>query len=177
VNRRFAVWLLPGEPARSALRATIRQLAARHAVVAFEPHVTVFAGRRAASEAVGGLLAGAVADLPPVTLRRGRYGESADFFKTAFIEFECDPVLERISRGVGSRLHDPQAYELRPHLSLIYKILAEPERRAIIAALPPAPEALLCDELVVASPGATDDWHDVAGWRIEERMRLGAPER
>ena len=173
--RRFAVWLLPREPERSGLRATISRLAEGHATAAFEPHVTVFAGRRDRADGVDGLLADELAGLPPLVLRGGRYGSSTEFFKSVFIAFEPDPVLERISRGVGARLHEPQAYDLQPHLSLIYKTLAEADRRAIIATLGPAPARLVCDEMVVASPGPADDWRDVPGWRIEQRFRLDGP--
>ena len=173
--RRFAIWLLPREPERSALRATIVRLAARHATLAFEPHVTVFAGRRGRTDEVGRMLAGDLAGLPPFVLQGGRYGSSPEFSKTVFIAFECDPVLERISRSVGARLREPQAYNLRPHLSLIYKTLAVADRQAIIATFSPAKATLVCDEVVVASPGPTDDWRSVAGWRIEQRIRLDGP--
>lgn len=173
--RRFAIWLLPREPERSELRATISRLAECHATAAFEPHITVFAGRRVPADAVDGLLADQLAGLPPLVLRGGRYGTSPEFFKTVFIAFEHDSVLERVSRNLGVRLCEPQAYELRPHLSLIYKTLAEADRRAIIATLGPAPAMLVCDELVVASPGPADDWRAVADWHIERRLRLDGP--
>src|SRR5512137_3044067 len=112
---RFAIWLLPREPERSELRATILRLAARHATPAFEPHVTVFAGRRARSDAVGRVLAQELAGLPPLVLLGGRYDSSPEFFKAVFVAFERDPLLERISRSVAARLSEPQAYDLRPH--------------------------------------------------------------
>lgn len=173
--RRFAIWLLPREPERSELRATIVRLAECHASVAFEPHVTVFAGRRAPADAVDGLVADGLAGLQPLVLRGGRYGTSPEFFKTVFVAFESDPVLERISGSLGARLHEPQSYELRPHLSLIYQTLAEADRQAIVATLGPAPATLVCDELVVATPGPADDWRAVADWRIERRWRLDGP--
>jgi hypothetical protein len=171
----FAIWLLPREPQRSQLRSTILRLAARHATLAFEPHVTVFAGRRTRSEGVDQRLADELAGLPPIVLRGGRHDTSPEFFKTVFIAFERDPVLERIARNVGASLRKPQVYDLRPHLSLIYKTLREADRRTIVATLGPAPATLVCDEMVVASPGPTDDWRAVAGWRVEHRVRLDGP--
>lgn len=175
VAGRFAIWLLPREPERSELRATIARLAECHATVAFEPHVTVFAGRRVRADVVNGLLADDLAGLPPLVLRGGRYGSSPEFFKTVFIAFESDPLIARISRNVGARLLEPQAYDLRLHLSLIYKTLAEDDRQAIIATLDPAPGNLVCDEVVVATPGPTDDWRAVSDWRIERRLVLDGP--
>jgi putative hydrolase of the HAD superfamily len=169
---RFAVWLMPCERDRVELRKTIRRLAGEHGAPAFEPHVTVFAGSRASDDEVGQLLLGASAGVGPLVLRSTGYGLTADFFKTVFITFERDRLLERVSRNVGRHLRRPQDYDLQPHLSLIYADLAETGKRAIIAGLDPPKSQMAFDEVVVARPGPTNDWRDVASWSTEFSVKL-----
>jgi len=63
---------------------------------------------------------------------------------------------------------------MKPQPALLFKMVAERDRHAVIDALPPAQGTMVCDEPVVVGCGHNDYWYDVAGWRIEERVPLAA---
>jgi len=169
---RFAVWLMPCERHRAELGNVIRRLANEHGAPAFEPHVTVFAGSRTRDDATSQLLADAIAGVGILELQSTGFGFTADFYKTVFLAFEPDSVLARISRHVGMHLRQRQTYDLRPHLSLVYKELVDSEKLAIIERLGSPLGRIVFDAIAIAIPGPTNDWRDVANWRIESVLRL-----
>ncbi|MBN1269679.1 MAG: 2'-5' RNA ligase family protein [Kiritimatiellae bacterium] len=172
---RFAVWLMPGSEERAKLARIIRDLAARHDVPAFDPHVTLFEGHRTAADQVERIVTAVVARADAFPLQATGLDHSADLFKTVFITFRRDPFLERLSRAIGQRLARPQQYNLQPHLSLVYKEMADEERKGVIAALEPPRPRILFDEVAVVNPGPTGEWRDVANWEVEFSLLLGAP--
>src|ERR1700731_2516080 len=119
-NMSLAYWLEPAQAARDFFAAAIAELAARFDAPLFEPHVTVYAGRKG-DENPEEMLRGALANCEPFRLSVRDIQCSDEFTKTVFVQFEPSPELLRLNRALqqGSTLHDE--YQLNPHLSLIYK--------------------------------------------------------
>ena len=173
VTVRFAVWLLPAEPLRSVLRASIARLASEFGGPVFEPHVTVYAGETSHLGVLDGLLGRIGAHdvsraLVPVGSAHG-----PEFFRAVYLELGPDPALEALGERVRNAVPGAARYELRPHLSLLYGSLDEgARRRAVeIAELPVG--AVYCNELNLVVPrNDRFDWHDVGSWSVEERREL-----
>jgi len=131
-----AFWLVPAAAAGASFSATITELAQRYAAPRFEPHITIFATHEAGNlerQDWIEITEAAVQGVDPFTVRSSGFGHSDDVFKTVYLEVEENRELRELHRRVRSQL--PDAYVLRPHLSLIYK------------AMPPPVRAHLCHEL------------------------------
>lgn len=165
-ERRFALWLVPAEPARAALTAVIRRLAEQYNAPTFEPHVTVYGGCLTDGDAMCELLDTIVTNVPPLTLTVKELDWTDEFFKTLFIAFESSDELADLCERMRRGLSRPAPYYLQPHLSLLYKQMPTDQKRRIIAGLDPPPSRITCDEARIVSPAnPTAAWRDVASWR------------
>ena len=122
VTRLLAYWLLPAESARSEFARRIENLARHYHAPVFAPHVTIYAGTveeapdpaatRAVLEQVG-------RRIPPFTWK-SRGSARQRFTKTLFVEFADHHELSALSRELQGTAMFQSAYELHPHLSLLY---------------------------------------------------------
>lgn len=170
----FAVWLLPEAGCRAELRKLIRELARRHEATPFEPHVTVFAGRRSGEDRVERIVAAAFAGTDALELEVTGVAAADSFFKSVFLTLRPHGFLERASRIIGQRLREAQRYDLQPHLSLLYTDLPLEAKREIATRVPFVPCRILFDELAVVNPGPAGDWRGIARWETEFTLLLRA---
>jgi hypothetical protein len=121
----FTLWLAPSEPLRSTLRSIIGRLAADFGAVEFEPHVTVFCGPSAETEARA--VARRIAEqFSPVELIVDRLEHTEIYTKTLFIQFQESVVLQQMFEATAAGYTQHSNYVLNPHLSLLYKKLPRP---------------------------------------------------
>lgn len=135
IHYEHSLWLVPAEPLLDRLRETIARLAATYDAVIFEPHVTLFSGQssddatRHMARSVAAM-AGAPVMLTPLAL------ETTDHYtKTLFVQFERSDVAQRLYEGAKRLAIRPSDYAFNPHLSLIYKIMPEAQKREIAGSL------------------------------------------
>lgn len=158
-------WLTPTEEAGVVLRSVISSLAAQHDAPRFEPHVTLYATRRGNED-------------PQKILRSIRHRErfrlpvsgvncSARFTKTLFVEFAPSSELLQLSEEFRRASQFPDGYELKPHLSLIYKTMSHEAKKELMASLVlPFHEVVFDSVKAVTSPPDIKSREDVEAWRV-----------
>ena len=171
--RNFALWLVPSRHDYDLFAKIIEDLANQHDAPAFEPHVTIYAGVYTQEDNLEELVAESVQTVQPVSLVVQGIGFSEEFFKTLFIEFRDNPILTTLSRRIRGGLEYQKPYDLKPHLSLMYKDIPERHKRVIVDQLGFVKSQVHFDEIVVASPGDfSEGWLDVERWKVCFRRKL-----
>jgi len=130
----IAYWLIPSEPARSFFQQIINDFARRYDAPSFEPHVTVYVGADRTDAAVKALGKAAV---ECTLVRQTTLGidQSDEFIKTLFVRFAMSAALQKINDVIRKATNDSWQYELKPHLSLLYKNLATATRTELAASI------------------------------------------
>lgn len=166
-------WLCPAEPARTALSAIIRDLAARFDAPAFEPHVTLYV-TNAGGENPDSVLA--------VAISRGEFRlavrgleHSHKFTKTLFIQFEPSDDVARLSEELRRASACQPDYELNPHLSLLYRKMDDETKQDLAGSIVlPFTDVIFDRVRAVISPGKIESREDVEAWQIVAEKRLRA---
>ena len=136
VSRRtvIAYWLIPVEPARSFFQGVINDLARRYDAPVFEPHVTVHVGANHA-DAAESAISEAARSGKRIKLKALGIGHSSEFIKTLFVQFALNTELRQLNEIIRDAAQDSSHYELKPHLSLLYKNMPALARRELAGSL------------------------------------------
>jgi len=161
-----AYWLIPSEPAHSFFQRIINDLARRYDAPVFEPHVTVHAGADqadAAKKALGNAARGS----EPIALIPMGIDQSDEFIKTLFVQFAMSAELRKINEIIREAANDSSHYQLKPHLSLLYKSLAAATRRELAASIEvPLSEVTFDAIKAVRCVSPTQSRADVEAWHV-----------
>ena len=161
-----AFWLIPAEPTRSFFASTIAELAARFDAPLFEPHVTIYATRNG-EDIPAEVLSRALTDCNPFRLLVRNIQYSDEFTKTVFVQFEPSLPLSSLSRALQETSAWPDAHQLNPHLSLIYKEMKPSERIELAESVRlPFTETLFDLAKAVICPARIESRQDVEAWRV-----------
>jgi hypothetical protein len=170
----IAYWLIPAEPARIFFQGMINDLARRYDAPVFEPHVTVHVGLNRTDAAERGISEAARA-CKRTKLKALEIGHSSEFVKTLFVEFALNTELRRLNEIIRNAAKDSSHYELKPHLSLLYKKLPAAAGRELADAIEVAFSEVTFDSLKAVrciSPAQTRA--DVEAWRVIVTGELSA---
>jgi Cyclic phosphodiesterase-like protein len=174
VSRRIAIayWLIPAEPARSFFQGVINDLARRYDAPLFEPHVTVHVGlnRAAATESA---LSEAACACKPIKLKALEIGHSSEFIKTLFVQFALNTELRPLNEIIRNAAQDSSHYELKPHLSLLYKKMPAAARRELAGSIKVPFSEVIFDALrAVRCVSPTSSRSRVEAWRVVTTTEL-----
>ena len=162
----IAYWLIPSEPAHSFCYEIIKDLARRCDAPVFEPHVTIHVGADRA-DAAKNALRDAARECKLIGLTPLGIDQSDEFIKTLFVQFAMSAELSKINGTVREEANDSSHYELKPHLSLLYKNLAVGTRRELAASIDvPFPEVIFDAIKAVRCVSPTKSSADVEAWRV-----------
>ena len=162
----IAYWLIPSEPAHSFFLGIINDLARRYDAPVFEPHVTVHVGADQA-DAAAKALGNVACECKPVGLTRLGIGQSAEFIKTLFVQFAMSAELREINDIIREAADDSSQYELKPHLSLLYKNLAPATRSQLAASITVPFSKISFDSLqAIRCVSPTQKGADVEAWEL-----------
>lgn len=126
----IAYWLIPAEPAHSFFQEVINDLTHRYDAPAFEPHVTIHVGANCADAADRAISqAPRVCEL--IKLKALEIGHSREFIKTLFVQFALNKELHQLNEMIRNAAQNSSNYELKPHLSLLYKKIPAALRREL----------------------------------------------
>ena len=167
VSRRtvIAYWPIPAEPTRSFFQGLINNLARRFDAPLFEPHVTVHVGLNHADAAERAISRGARA-CKVIKLETLGIDQSSEFIKTLFVQFVPTMELLQLNEIIRKAAQDCCAYELKPHLSLLYKKIPAAARRELADSTKvPFPEVTFESLKVVHCVSPTQNRADVEAWR------------
>ena len=162
----IAYWLIPSEPAHSFFQRIINDLARRYDAPVFEPHVTVHVGADQADAAEKAL--GKVTSECKL-IRQTPLGidQSDEFIKTLFVQFAMSAELGKINGIIRDAANDSSHYELKPHLSLLYKNLPAASRRELAASINvPFSEVTFDAIKAVRCVSPTESGADVEAWHV-----------
>jgi 2'-5' RNA ligase len=162
----IAYWLIPSEPAHSFFQRIINDLARRCDAPVFEPHVTIHVGADRA-DAVKNALGAAARECKLIGLKPLGIDQSNDFIKTLFVQFAASAELSQINGIIREAANDWSQYELKPHLSLLYKNLAVATRCELAASINvPFVEVTFDAIKAVRCVSPTESGADVEAWRV-----------
>jgi len=168
VTRRtvIAYWLIPSEPAHSYFQEIINDLACRYDAPAFEPHTTIHVGADRA-DAAEKALADAGRECKLIGLTPLGIDQSDEFIKTLFVQFAMTAELRKINDIIRQVADDSSHYELRPHLSLLYKNLPAATRRELAVSINlPISEVTFDLIKAVRCVSPTESGADVEAWHV-----------
>ena len=162
----IAYWLIPSEPAHSFFQRIINDFARRYDAPVFEPHVTIHVGVDRPCGAKHALEDAArkckLMRLTPLGI-----DQSAEFIKTLFVQFAMSAELRQINDIIREAAHDSSQYELKPHLSLLYKNLGAPIRAELAASITVPFSEIAFDSLqAIRCVAPTQTGADVEAWEL-----------
>jgi 2'-5' RNA ligase len=162
----IAYWLIPSEPAHSFFQRIINDLARRYDAPVFEPHLTVHVGADRA-DAAEKALAEAARECKLIGLTPLGIDQSEEFIKTLFVQFAVSVELRKINEIIREATNDSSHYQLKPHLSLLYKNLAAATRRELAASINiPLSEVTFDTIKTVRCISPTKSVVDVQAWQV-----------
>jgi hypothetical protein len=162
----IAYWLIPSEPAHSFFQRMINDLATRCDAPVFEPHVTIHVGADRA-DAAKNALGAAARECKLIGLKPLGIDQSDEFIKTLFVQFAMRAELSKINGIIRKAADDSSDYQLKPHLSLLYKNLAAATRRELAASINlPLSEVTFDAIKAVRCVSPTKSGADVEAWHV-----------
>ena len=162
----IAYWLIPAEPARSFFQAVINDLTQQHDAPVFEPHVTVFVGANRVGAAERAL-SQVAREWKSIELETLGIDHSDEFIKTLFVQFALNRRLRQINETIRDAAKDSSHYELKPHLSLLYKTMPAAVRREMAASTSVPYSKVSFDTVrVVRCVSPTRSRTDVEAWCV-----------
>jgi 2'-5' RNA ligase len=162
----IAYWLIPSDPAHRFFQGIINDLARRYDAPLFEPHVTIHVGEPCADLAETAL-AHAAGNRKPIRLKPLEIDQSEEFIKTLFVQFGLSAELREMNETVRQAAHDSSQYELKPHLSLLYKKMPAARRQEVATSIEvPFSDVTFGAIKAVRCVSPTESRKDVEGWRV-----------
>jgi len=162
----IAYWLIPAEPARSFFRGVINDLARRYDAPLFKPHVTVHVGLNRAYAAERAI-SQAARSCKLIKLKALEIGQSSEFIKTLFVQFALNTELRQLCELIRNTAQDSSRYQLKPHLSLLYKKMPAATRRELAGSIMAPFSEVIFDALkAVRCVSPTRTRADVEAWRV-----------
>jgi hypothetical protein len=162
----IAYWLIPSDPAHSFFQRIINDLARRCDAPVFEPHVTIHVGADRA-DAAKDALGAAAHECKLIGLKPLGIDQSDEFIKTLFVQFDMNTELSKMNCIIREAANDSSQYELKPHLSLLYKNLAAATRCELAASIDvPFSEVTFDAIKAVRCASPAKSRVDVEAWRV-----------
>jgi 2'-5' RNA ligase len=162
----IAYWLIPAEPAHTFFQRLIEDLARRYDAPLFEPHVTIYVGANDADAAEKALLK-AARECQPINLKALGVDHSGEFIKTLFVQFAPNRKLRQLHQTIRNAAQDSSRYELKPHLSLLYKDMPAVARCELAHSINVSFSEVTFDALkAVRCISPTRNRADVEAWRV-----------
>jgi 2'-5' RNA ligase len=170
----IAYWLIPAESARSFFQGMIDDLARRYEAPLFEPHVTVHVGSNRA-DAAESALSEAARVCRPINVKALEIGHTGEFIKTLFVQFALNTELRQLNEIIRNAAQDSSHYELKPHLSLLYKKMSAASRRELAGSIKVPFAEVTFDALkAVRCISPTRSRSDVEAWCVVATTELSA---
>jgi 2'-5' RNA ligase len=162
----IAYWLIPSEPAYVFFQRIINDLARRYDAPVFEPHVTIHVGADRA-DATEKALEETAREYKLIGLTPVGIDQSDEFIKTLFVRFAISAELREINDVIRQAANDSAQYELKPHLSLLYKNLAPATRSQLAASITVPFSKISFDSLqAIRCVSPTQTAADVEAWEL-----------
>jgi 2'-5' RNA ligase len=172
---RVAFWLVPRRQQRQELQTLIKALAKRFSAPAFVPHVTVYSCRRSVKQHELAVMAALAGNCTAVAFGAAGIAGKDLLTQALFVKLTPDAFIRSLYRTLHSAVPYPSAYELTPHLSLLYQKLPTTVREELVRATTLPWQTFHFDELwAVAIPEQLKTLDDCVGWQPLVGCRLAS---
>lgn len=169
----IAYWLIPAEPVHSFLQETINDLARRYDAPVFEPHVTIHVGAICAADAAESAISAAARACTLIKLKALEIDHSSEFIKTLYVQFALNKELRQLNEMIRNAAENSSHYELKPHLSLLYKRIPAAVRRELADSIKVPFSEVIFDALkAIRCISPTRSRNDVDAWRAVASKKL-----
>lgn len=169
----FSFWLMPSASDRERLQEMIDHLCSQYDAPSFEPHVTLHVAESSNDE-VKEVLTSMKYDGNPIVLKVEGVRWSSVFTKTLFVEMTNSEELVALANSTRRRCKKPSAYQLKPHLSLLYKSMPTEQLSMVAPSLHFDKLAIEFDEVKgIYTPGPVETPEDVRIWKDVANFRFG----
>jgi 2'-5' RNA ligase len=102
-----------------------------------------------------------------IKLKALEIGHSSEFIKTLFVQFALNTPLRQLNEIIRNAAQDSSHYELKPHLSLLYKKMPAVARRELADSIRAPFSEVTFDALkAVRCTSPTRTHADVEAWRV-----------
>ena len=173
MSRHLSYWLVPAAQPLIFFQQLIETLAHAQQAPAFAPHLTIYSGESPATENPLSIISRAMSGVNEVRLQVGGISYSDQFTKSLFVQFHQSEHLTRITENMRRLSAFPSAYELNPHLSLLYKHMPVDGKQSLACSLQlPMSEVSFDAVWAVESEGSPREAKDVMSWRVVCRESL-----
>lgn len=162
----FSVWLVPQKDDEEELTNTVNNLATEHSSPIFNPHLTLIGDVSVSYENLKSAVDETALNQSEFTVKSAGLNQSEAFFKTVFIEFEINETLKNLFQTLSQKTDKRSIDTFKPHISLMYKLMPEEEKRKIIQSLSVKNGYTMGSLYIVAPKVGDSDFMDVEGWRI-----------
>lgn len=170
----FSVWLVPQKNEEEYLSKIVKDLAIEHQSPVFTPHLTLLGGINTNFEDLKDAIDRTFDTIKPFKIKKTRLNQSELFFKTVFIEFELDEILQNAFTALSENTDKRSIEEFKPHISLMYKTMPTEEKLKVIEKLNVKDEFLIDSVYIQAPKEGNHDFLNVKGWRVlyEKTLRV-----
>ena len=159
----YSVWAEPITKDAKYLLQIICKLGKKYHAPMFYPHITVYDGIRSESAAKTAIKS--CTDIRKFTINTMNMEFSDDLWKTIFINVEKNQKLKQIHNVIKKNIPNSK-YEFNPHISLIYKKLADSKKQKIIDSLTLKRKFTFDKIAIIAS------YKNVEKWQVIDRVIL-----
>ncbi len=168
----LSVWLVPAREDEEELTTTVNNLAKEHNSPIFNPHLTLMGDVSTTLEDLQSAIDGVLGNQPPFRIKTQGLDQSEAFFKTVFIKFELNDTLKNLFQALSQRTNKQSIDNFKPHISLMYKLMPEEEKKKIVQSLSAKNEYIIGAAYIVAPKLGDKDFLDVEGWRTLYKKTL-----
>lgn len=157
-------WLLPAKPQRDLFCDVVRILRRAFDAPSFEPHLTLFVGRKD-HESPKKILQQVRAR--PIRLNVRGVAYSPKFTQTLFVRFKSRPQLRKLAANFGRKAPTD------PHVSLLYKKIPQSAKKQLAAVIKLPFRSVVFDTIAAVSLKLpVRNGADVRKWKIVAKKSL-----
>jgi len=131
----FAVWFVFDKENNKYLSDIIKHLSIKYHSSNFIPHITAYGLVDVELDVMDKIVANSMKNEKSFIVEKTNISYSDDFWKTLFIEIYPNDQLTIISKRLTKSLMSFGKYELKPHVSLVYKEMNLNEKKKLVKTL------------------------------------------
>lgn len=168
----YSVWLVPQDNDEQYLRNIIDKLATKYNSSSFIPHIALLPDNNLSLERLQQIIKQVFEHQKPFEVVKIGVNQTDDFWKTVFLEFELNETLKKLFEDINAKTNQRDISVFKPHVSLIYKTMAEDERVKIAKNIQ-TKDKFMFDRVFVVTPKERDeDFLDIPHWRFPYEKSL-----
>jgi 2'-5' RNA ligase len=159
----YSIWLLPKNDDSEQLKDIMDALANKYDGPKFSPHITAFGDIEADPKIIEKIVKQSIKDIKQFKVQKSTIEFSEYVFKAAYIDLKMNTSLQTINERLDNALSSYAHYVFKPHLSLLYRVLDDSQRKNILNNMKIKDEFMIDRISVVSIRKKVEDWKTVAG--------------